>query len=258
MSTLQDVASQIGLPTGAVALAVGIVQGAKFLEKDANPQALQYVSTLIQKGNLADIGKVGASLVPFMFDKTFGRNPFSFQFISRSIVATTVFWLILLILKHPNWTILENYLLFDFYRYISLLIPLWFVLDWLSLVKGRFFITRVSQRRPATSSLSFVIIDTSCSYILALFATVLISLFYYNFYSTNIIPSMIPLYVDGPERRFVDLILFPLLSDYARLIPLKRYIYMDPTFMKLDFVVVPSTMLTSVWTLLFFVSAIIA
>jgi hypothetical protein len=61
MSIFQDIASEIGLPTGAIALAVGLVRGAKSLETGANPRALKYVSDLLTKGDLKNIGKAGAS-----------------------------------------------------------------------------------------------------------------------------------------------------------------------------------------------------
>jgi hypothetical protein len=89
---------------------MGLVRGAKALETGANPQALKYVSGLLTEGNLRNIGKAGAGLVPFVFDKVFGSRPLSFRFISRSITATTIFWLVLLELKHVNWVVQATFI----------------------------------------------------------------------------------------------------------------------------------------------------
>src|SRR5215470_11287631 len=100
---ITDILSQLGLPAGAIALAVGLVRGAGALEKDASEAALKYVSGLLTRGGLTSFGKLGATLVPTIFDKIFGSRPLSYKFISRSLLATTLFWLTLLVLKHPNW-----------------------------------------------------------------------------------------------------------------------------------------------------------
>jgi hypothetical protein len=71
---LSELGSEIGLPAGAIALAVGLVRGAKALETDASDRALKYFSSLIMEGNFADFGKAGATLVPFVFDKIFGKT----------------------------------------------------------------------------------------------------------------------------------------------------------------------------------------
>jgi hypothetical protein len=95
--------SEFGLPAGAIGLAAGLVRGAIALESDANPRALKYVSDLLTEGNLTNIGKAGAHLVPFVFDKIFGPKHISFRFLWRSIIATTIFWIILLLLRHADW-----------------------------------------------------------------------------------------------------------------------------------------------------------
>ena len=63
---INDFLSEVGLPTTAIALAVGLVRGAKALETDASPRALKYLSGLLTAGNAASFGKVGATLVPLV------------------------------------------------------------------------------------------------------------------------------------------------------------------------------------------------
>ena len=155
MSIFQDIASEIGLPTGAVALAVGLVRGAKVLETDANPRALKYVSDLLTGGDLKNIGKAGAGLVPFIFDKIFGPRPLSFRFITRSIIATTLFWLILLLLKHADWkTQITNILNVSGVATIS--VPAFYVLDAVSLLKAKLLMSMISVRYAILTSFCFL------------------------------------------------------------------------------------------------------
>ncbi len=100
---IKELVAELALPAGAIGLATGLVRGAKALEKDASDRALKLVSSLLTDGDLKNIGKAGVGLIPFVFDKVFGPNAFSFRFISRSIVATTVFWMILLLLRDTDW-----------------------------------------------------------------------------------------------------------------------------------------------------------
>ena len=88
---IADILSQFGVPAGAVALAVGLVRGARALEKDASEHALKYVSGLLIGGGMTSFGKLGATLIPIIFDRIFGSRPVSYKFISRSFLATTVF-----------------------------------------------------------------------------------------------------------------------------------------------------------------------
>jgi hypothetical protein len=68
---ISNLLSAIGLPAGAIGLAVGLVRGARSLETDASDRALHLFSDLITKGDLRNIGKAGAGLIPFVFDTVF-------------------------------------------------------------------------------------------------------------------------------------------------------------------------------------------
>ena len=116
-----DVLSGIGLPAGAVAIAFGLVSGAKALERDATDRALQYVSSLLTSGRVADFGKVGAVLITAVFGRVFGSKPFSYKFISCSLLITTIFWLILLLAKHANWSYVATNLGEDWNYYLALI-----------------------------------------------------------------------------------------------------------------------------------------
>lgn len=158
--------SQIGLPAGAIALAVLLVRGATFLEKDASDRALKLFSDLITKGDFRNIGKVGAGLVPYLFERVFGPRSFSLRFISRSMIATTLFWITFLLLKHVQWEYtLDPIVIYP--TFYTALIGGWYVLDWLSLIKAKFLMNLISQRYAIKSSLFFVFCDIVCSYLLA-------------------------------------------------------------------------------------------
>ena len=245
--------SQFGLPAGAIALAVGLVRGAKALETDANPQALRYVSDLITKGDLRNIGKAGASLVPFVFDKVFGPKPFSFRFISRSILATTLFWLILLLVKRPDWHEIASAILGSL-AYV-ILILLWYVLDWLSLVKAKWLINLISQKYSLISSFIFVTGDLFFSYVLAfLFRELHILLSVFFVFPIEDVNTMRVLSFKVIMSMFSN----ENLENYLSLHAISRYIDLGTGEVTLFDVITPSTMLTSIWTFLLFISCLIA
>jgi hypothetical protein len=71
---ITDILSELSLPAGAIGLAMGLVRGAGALEKDASEPALKYISDLLKGGGLTSFGKIGATLVPAIFDRVFGQN----------------------------------------------------------------------------------------------------------------------------------------------------------------------------------------
>src|SRR5215831_19365520 len=162
-SEITDILSEIGLPAGAIALAVGLVRGAGALEKEASEPALKYVSGLLIRGGLSNLGKLGATLVPRLFDRIFGSRPLSYRFISRSLLATTVFWIILLEIKHPDWSHVIARLIGDLWpnnNYLIIILPLWYIVDWLSLIKARLLMKIITTYKYSlTSTGTFVIID---------------------------------------------------------------------------------------------------
>jgi hypothetical protein len=80
---ITDVLNIMGVPS-AFALAVGLVKGARALEEDASPTALKYVSGLLKSGDLTNLGRLGATLIPGLFDRMFGKKLLSWV----SAVAT--------------------------------------------------------------------------------------------------------------------------------------------------------------------------
>jgi hypothetical protein len=92
---LPGILSWFGLPAGALGLGYGLVKLAEVLEADAKEERLKKISDLVRKGPLTGFGPLGAAVVPFIFEKIFGSNPISMKFISRSIVASLLFWIII-------------------------------------------------------------------------------------------------------------------------------------------------------------------
>lgn len=240
MSIFQDIASEIGLPTGAVALAVGVVQGAKFLERDASDRALKLFSNFITEGNLADVGKAGASLVPFAFNRIFGARPLSARFIVTSICASTLFWLLLTLAKHPNW---HNTLwqLYDLHRYYAIVIPCFYIADWASLAKAKYLMRIISQRNAIGSSLLFLCVDIMCSYALSFTADMVASVIN----NPKILGAMWSLIIATE-------------SSYVNFAVVTAYFSARSEFFGILYVLTPSTLLTSAWALILFLSGIVA
>ena len=235
--------SQFALPAGAVGLATGLVRGATALEKDANPQALKYVSGLLTGGNIKNIGKASAGLVPIVFDKVFGPKPFSIRFISRSIAATTLFWLILLLLRHADWQDQMDAFTQTWDIAVTLIV-LWYILDWLSLLKAKLIMGMISTRNAITTSFLFLTLDIILSYGLAYAFSVLFIAIYYVALEDQIS------YFSALES------LKSTTQEYSNMSAI--FSYFSETRIDLGNVIVPSTMLTSVWTLLLFVSCLLS
>ena len=93
-----------GLPAGALALSYGLVKVAGALEEDANKDTLQSIASFMRNRPLTAFGPKSASIVPLIFNKVFGLKPFTLKFILRSILISVLFWLVLLVVKHPLWS----------------------------------------------------------------------------------------------------------------------------------------------------------
>jgi len=182
---------------------------------------------------------LGATLVPAIFDKIFGRTPISFKFISRSFLATTLFWLTLLEIKHPDWgSVLQN--LRDNIGAVLLLLPIWYGIDYISLIKAKFLINILTFRKfTFLASLLFLLLDIVASYTLPLASLLVL----------NFIGNMF----DKSPQSYYDIVDF-----YVKFTPFTQYISYSSQNITLAQVLVPSTMLTSLWTLLILVSSIVA
>ena len=237
---LSGILSEFGLPVWAGAFAYGLVRGADALEEDANEERLKYISALLKDRSFVSYGKLGASVVPFIFDKVFGSNPFSIKFIFRSILASCAFWLLLVFISHPSY----SGLLFDLIwgKTWQFLVIVLFV-DWLSLSKAKAILTFISRRDNIFWTLGFVIIDISSTLIILIICvSVLAVIFIAPWERHEFLNSWAMLHV--MEGFFLELGIQ--MKDYfsGKLISLLQ-------------VAVASTMLTSAWVVLFFISTLL-
>ena len=184
---LPGILSEFGLPVGAGALAWGLVKGADALEEDAKEERLKYISDLLEDTSFSSFGELGASVVPFIFEHVFGSRAFSFKFISRSIVATALFWDMLGAVKHINTISLfyQQYMsmsanlmldqtIHKYWAYsgiiaafILLLSCLAFsIIDWLSLAKSKVLLKAMSRNKFMLWAAIFVIVDVTATLLL--------------------------------------------------------------------------------------------
>ena len=153
---LTGILSEFGLPIWAGAFAYGLVRGADALEEDAKEERLKYISDLLKERSFTSYGKLGASVVPFVFEKVFGSKPLSIKFAFRSVLASLAFWLLLVSIKHPTYgTLIVDLSRSKTWNFLVLLL----FIDWLSLVKSKAILAFISSRNKLVWSLSFVLID---------------------------------------------------------------------------------------------------
>jgi len=229
---ITDILSQLGLPAGAIALAVGLVRGAAALEKDASEAALKYVSSLLVGGDLSNLGKLAATLIPRVFDRIFGSRPLSYKFILRSFVATTFFWLVLIEVKHPNWgDVVDNA------KYYLVYLPMWYIIDWISLTKAKLLMNIITIPKYALLSITvFVVMDVGISYILA-------SIGYFTLILVQFHPFPTPIVFDW----------------FITGAPIFNYLFgVGGHNISIWDVLAPSTLLTSIWTVLVMISSVLA
>jgi len=227
---ISDILTELGGPTAAIGLAVGLVKGAKALEKSASEAALKSISDLLLHGNMANVGKLGATLIPVIFDRVFGPKPVSVKFISRSIFATVLFWLLLLTLKHADWGFVwEEFLSNSGWE---LVVPMWLTVDWISLTKARYLLKIMSTKYALTSMILFFFFDIVASYLMPFIASAMLYGIAYVFSQPN----------PGGFWRVAN--------AYLHLEPISQYFIHQGNNMSLNSVLIPSTLLTSLWTLL--------
>jgi hypothetical protein len=239
---LLGILSAWGLPASAVALAVGLVKGADALEP-TNPDRLEAISKLLKKGPLTSFGLLGAEVVPLVFGEVFGEKPFSRKFIARSIVASGLFWLILIGIKRFNiWW-------FRWWDLPVFVLPFVLFIDWISLVKAKYIINYMSRLRfiPFWTPV-FVAIDLSVTYIIAKFSLSVM-------WATSSGEAVPPLkdYLRLPLNAYRSMIG----PEYYVYVPPYVYDYITNPSPSIRDVLVTSTMLTSVWVLLFLLSSTI-
>jgi hypothetical protein len=152
---LSGVLSALGLPAGALALGYGLVRGAGALEEDANEDRLKEIAKLLKESSFTGVGKLGATVVPLVFTKVFGTNPLSLKFISRSVLASILFWMILLVTRHVNPLDISGK---EYTADWTLLLAILFV-DWISLVKSKLILHVMSKWLVSGWVMIFVIVD---------------------------------------------------------------------------------------------------
>ena len=239
---LPGILSWFGLPAGAVALGYGLVKGAESLEADASENALKYISGLLKKGPITSFGALGAAVVPFVFDKVFGDRPFRLKFVSRSILASICFWIILASIKHPNWQAIWFELIKNG-NIIWYSIPITLLVDWMSLTKAKIILNVMPKSGGIAWTVVFVLVDIALTGVILLLW----------------IPAMSALMAIWGLGTYLDIVT-TLFSTSWNIIIEQVYAYLggEQQLEDLSIVFIPSTLLTSAWVLLFLLSSIVA
>jgi hypothetical protein len=245
---LPGILSWLDIPV-AGALALGLVKSAEWLEADAKEERLKYISNLLTERSITSFGKVGAAVVPFVFEKVFGSKAFSFKFVLRSILASVLFWVILTIIKHGNvikiFATPLTFIDWDGKPVVAgptwLLVPAILLVDWLSLVKSKYLLQGLSRTKVTIShNILFIFMDVCATFIIL--STVLDMI-------TAILTGLKLFRAEAYDIYINNISKYP--YDYLR-----NYLYSDRVDSLLQ-VFIPSTMLTSAWVALVFIATLL-
>jgi hypothetical protein len=232
-----------------LAVAWFLIRAAKAYEADASTGDLEYVANLVMNGRLANFAKLIAKVLPDLFDKLFGSNPASPWFIWRSCVATTMFWIILILFRHPQQLYLGTYSSHHVFNSVFV-ISIYFT-SWVSLIKTRFLLGTMLRTYKLAAILGLVFIDSVIT--LALIAIdaiiayvfpllVLIILSFTPLSPMYGVPGNIQVYIDG----------------FWRLVPFRDYLFHHSQNIHLITVIGLTPLLTSVWITIMTISIIIS
>ena len=110
MSWVIDVASSMGIPAGAATLAVSMYAGCSAAEKAARPEALQDIARILKDPSWSRAVRP-VSIIERLFRWTFGARQLSWKCVRRSIMATLMFSVSLMMIYSVMWkTELEPFL----------------------------------------------------------------------------------------------------------------------------------------------------
>lgn len=231
LSYLAGVLPEFALLAGAIALARWLVKGADALEADAKKERLKDISDLLKDQSFTSLGKLGASIVPFVFEKLFGSKALSIKFVSRSILASILFWAVLLGVRHAKLSTI----IYTTTNFTWPFIPLILLIDWLSLAKAKLIISVMAARASVYWNAIFVVCDVSATLLLLVCATYL----------------SIPLVIIVAQLGDTDIVWFVSWIEHTAQYLQGKEVY------SLSQVWALSTMLTSAWVILLFVSVLL-
>lgn len=179
MSELADAIQAIGLPVVGLGAASGIYKLSAIIEKTARPEALREISKAISQTDLIAIAQ-RKSLVPALFDITFGSRHLSLKCVRRSalislcVFAAMVLWYLL---RSPT-PIVSGIKPGSSAIYVTASLILGFVVflllpDYLALWKARFCLSLKFSRKPLIQLVLLCVVDAFLS--IALSVTIIVA-----------------------------------------------------------------------------------
>jgi hypothetical protein len=107
MSWVIDVASSMGIPAGAATLAVSMYAGCSAAEKAARPEALQDIARILKDPSWSRAVRP-VSIIERLFRWTFGARQLSWKCVRRSIMATLMFSVSLMMIYSVMWKTVDG------------------------------------------------------------------------------------------------------------------------------------------------------
>jgi len=235
----------------ALVLAVGwfLIRAAKAYEADASTGDLEYVTNLLMSGRLINFGRLIANVLPNIFDRLFGSNLISPLFIWKSFIATSLFWIILVLFRHPSPLDLGAYSSHHVYNWVFVI--LMYPTTWVALVKTRFLLGVMLRTHKLTAILGVVVIDAVTTLALVVIDAIISYVLPFLIVMGLSFTPLSPMYgVSGHIQFYVDVL--------RSLTTIKDYLTHHSQNIHLITAIQLSPLLTSVWMTIMIVSIIIA
>jgi hypothetical protein len=246
LSWLSDLASGLGIPAGAATLAAAMYAACAAAEKAARPEALEDIGRILKERSWSRIVRP-TEIIERVFVWTFGERHLSLRCVKRSGLATVLFFIgsvCIMYIHHPGeiYTYFSRIHLFPpSLGLVVRIILTGFIADYVALYKSR-----VLFRFQGISGVAVVALDIIGSIAISIIFNIILEIIL----DTSLFSALRADYLSGLTYSLDDL--FYQWSNLPHLIfggPVNTGRIGFYSFL------VPSTLLTSIWTILLLLSA---
>jgi hypothetical protein len=238
LSWLNDLASGLGIPAGAAALAAAMYAACAAAEKAARPEALEDIGRILKEQSWSHALRP-TEIIERLFVWTFGEQHLSWRCVKRSGLATVIFFVGsvgMMYMHHPS-EIYEYFSRLGFPPSLGLVERIaltGFVADYVALYKSRVLFRLRGDTGGAVSLVALDIIGSMAISVIMTFALEVLTYWDMSSYRITLIQGIFHQWINLPHLIFGGPIDVGRIGFYSFLFP--------------------STLFTSIWTILILLS----